>query len=377
MGVAEKIKEIETEYARTQKNKATEHHLGMLKAKLAMLRRQLLTDASKTVGGGGEGFDVQKHGHSRVAMIGFPSVGKSSFLNAVTEQESEAANYEFTTLTCIPGKLHINDAEIQLLDLPGIIEGAASGRGRGKQVIAVGRSSDLILMMLDAQKGEEQRVKLTYELEACGIRLNKEKPRIHIKSMKTGGIVFHAAVPLTQIDERMVKNVFQEYRIHNAHVKFSGDYNVDDLIDAIDGNRKYVKCIYCYNKIDTISIEEIDDLVANPQNAVISVQMNLGIDILLEKLWEQLGLVRVYTKRTGCGPDFSDPLILTQGRHGLTVASSLMQIHKDFLKEFSHALVWGQSVKFNPQRVGLTHTLCDEDVIQLFKKSVTNRGKGK
>jgi len=44
---------------------------------------------------------------------------------------------------------------MQLLDLPGIIEGAASGKGRGRQVIAVGKSSDLILMVLDAQKGEE------------------------------------------------------------------------------------------------------------------------------------------------------------------------------------------------------------------------------
>ena len=113
MGIAEKIKEIEYEYSRTQKNKATEYHLGLLKAKLAMLRRQIVEQESKSSGGGpGEGFDVQKHGHSRIAMIGFPSVGKSSFLNLVTDQESEAAAYEFTTLTCIPGKLWINEAEI-------------------------------------------------------------------------------------------------------------------------------------------------------------------------------------------------------------------------------------------------------------------------
>ena len=52
----------------------------------------------------------------------------------------------------------------------------------------------------------------------------------------------------------------QEYKIHNAHVKFNGDYDVGDLIDAIEGNRKYVKCIYVYNKIDTISIEDVDEI---------------------------------------------------------------------------------------------------------------------
>ena len=65
---------------------------------------------------------------------GFPSVGKSSLLTLLTGTESEAAAYEFTTLTCIPGVIHYNDSKIQLLDLPGIIEGASQGKGRGRQV---------------------------------------------------------------------------------------------------------------------------------------------------------------------------------------------------------------------------------------------------
>jgi len=157
--------------------------------------------------------------------------------------------------------------------------------------------------------------------------------------------------------------------MHNAHVKFNGDYDVDDLIDAIEGNRKYMRCIYVYNKIDTISIEMIDEMVENPENCCISVQMNLGIDILLDKIWEQLNLKRVYTKKHGCQPDFGDPLILLKSRHGITVKSCLMQIHRDFLKEFSHAVVWGRSAKFQPQRVGLNHVLEDEDVIELFKNA--------
>lgn len=47
-------------------------------------------------------------------------------------------------------------------------------------------------MILDAQKGEEQKEKLTHELETVGIRLNKEKPNIRIKSTKSGGVVFSA-----------------------------------------------------------------------------------------------------------------------------------------------------------------------------------------
>ncbi|NKB42376.1 MAG: GTP-binding protein, partial [Ilumatobacter sp.] len=98
MSVLSKIAEIEAEMARTQKNKATEYHLGQLKAKLAKLRTELQEPAGK--GGSSEqGFEVQKFGDGRVALIGFPSVGKSTLLNKLTGTDSEAAAYEFTTLT--------------------------------------------------------------------------------------------------------------------------------------------------------------------------------------------------------------------------------------------------------------------------------------
>ena len=97
-----KIADIEAEMSRTQKNKATEGHLGLLKAKLAKLKREI-TDGPKASGGGEGGFDVKAAGDARVGLIGFPSVGKSTLLSKLTGTFSEAADYEFTTLTCIPG----------------------------------------------------------------------------------------------------------------------------------------------------------------------------------------------------------------------------------------------------------------------------------
>ncbi|PHJ24378.1 gtp-binding [Cystoisospora suis] len=186
MGILERIKEIEAEMARTQKNKATEHHLGSLKAKLARLRSQLLEPPKGGGGGKGEGFDVARQGDARVCMIGFPSVGKSTLLNSLTatssqptimtlsgrkdtsedgkeeiKERSAVGAYEFTTLCCQPSVFFVNNAKIQLLDLPGIIEGAAEGRGRGRQVIAVAHSCDLILVILDATKDDRQQQLLT------------------------------------------------------------------------------------------------------------------------------------------------------------------------------------------------------------------------
>ena len=85
---------------------------------------------------------------------------KSTLLSTITKTESVQASYEFTTLTCIPGVIEYKGSNIQLLDLPGIIEGAAQGKGRGRQVIAVARTADLVLMILDATKKVRLKVPL-------------------------------------------------------------------------------------------------------------------------------------------------------------------------------------------------------------------------
>eukprot|EP01094_Clydonella_sp_ATCC50884_P013021 TRINITY_DN23306_c0_g1_i1.p1 TRINITY_DN23306_c0_g1~~TRINITY_DN23306_c0_g1_i1.p1 ORF type:complete len:389 (+),score=110.27 TRINITY_DN23306_c0_g1_i1:74-1168(+) len=364
MGVLEKIKAIEDEMARTQKNKATEHHLGLLKAKLAKLRAELLEPTGKG-GAKGEGFEVLKSGDARVALVGFPSVGKSTILSTLTHTESVAAAYEFTTLTCIPGVIEHKGSKIQLLDLPGIIQGAAQGKGRGRQVIACARTADLVLMMLDANKGDEQRHLLEAELECMGIRLNKSPPNISFKVTKGGGVGLNSTCTLTHVNERMIRGILHEYKIFHAQVLFREDATVDQFIDVVEGNRKYIPCIYAYNKIDCIGMEEVDELARKPHAIVISCEMKLNLDGLLNKMWEYLRLVRVYTKRANESPNFEEALIL---RTGATVQDVCRSIHKDFEQQFKYAIVWGVSAKHQPQRVGLAHELLDEDVIQLVKK---------
>nr|GEU39277.1 developmentally-regulated G-protein 3 [Tanacetum cinerariifolium] len=176
--VMQKIKDIEDEMAKTQKNKATAHHLGLLKAKLAKLRRELLTPTTKGGGGAGEGFDVTKSGDARVGLVGFPSVGKSTLLNKLTGTFSEVASYEFTTLTCIPGVITYRGAKIQLLDLPGIIEGAKDGKGRGRQVISTARTCNCIIIVLDAIKPITHKRLIEKELEGFGISCLKRICRV-------------------------------------------------------------------------------------------------------------------------------------------------------------------------------------------------------
>ncbi|KAG7837744.1 hypothetical protein KL942_004156 [Ogataea angusta] len=366
MTTVEKIKAIEEEMARTQKNKATEKHLGMLKAKLAKLKNELLKDANSGGGGGGPGFDVKKTGET-IGFIGFPSVGKSTLLSKLTGTHSEAAAYEFTTLTTVPGVIRYKGAKIQMLDLPGIIEGAKDGRGRGKQVIAVARSCDLIFIVLDVNKPLQHKKIIESELEGFGIRLNQSPPDILLRKKEKGGINITSTVPLTKIDHDEIKAVLQEYRMNSCDVQFRCDATVDDLIDVIEAkNRRYIPAIYVLNKIDSFSIEELDLLYRIPNAVPISSGSGWNLDELLEMMWDRLQLVRVYTKPKGKLPDFSDPVVLRAGK--CTVEDFCNKIHKSLVDDFRTALVFGTSVKHQPQYVGLNHVLEDEDVITILKK---------
>jgi len=366
MSTLQKIAEIEAEMARTQKNKATSSHLGTLKAKLAKLRRELIEPKG---GGGakpGEGFDVAKTGDSRIGFVGFPSVGKSTLLSNLAGVYSEVAAYEFTTLTTVPGVIRYKGAKIQLLDLPGIIEGAKDGKGRGKQVIAVARTCNLILIVLDVLKPLHHKKILEKELEGFGIRLNKKPPNISVKPKDKGGINLTITCHQSTLDADMVKSILSEFRISNADVVLREDATEDDLIDAVEGNRVYVPCIYVLNKIDQISIEELDIIYKIPHCVPISAHHKWNFDDLLEKIWTYLALVRIYTKPKGQLPDYTAPVVLQQGK--TSIQQFCENIHKSIMDSFKCALVWGASVKYQPQKVGKEHELVDEDVVQIVKK---------
>mmetsp|Transcript_36798 Transcript_36798/g.92224 ORF Transcript_36798/g.92224 Transcript_36798/m.92224 type:complete len:341 (-) Transcript_36798:1320-2342(-) len=338
----------------------------MLKAKLAKLKRELLIPKAGGGGGAGEGFDVSKTGDARVGLIGFPSVGKSTLLTKLTGAFSEVAAYEFTTLTCVPGVIYYKGAKIQLLDLPGIIEGAKDGKGRGRQVIAVARTCSLILIVLDSMKPLTHKRIIERELEGFGIRLNKKPPHLTFKKKEKGGINFSFTQPPAHLDLEAVKGILSEYKIHNADVILR-DPNItaDDLIDVVEGNRVYIPCVYVLNKIDQISVEELDIIDRMPHYCPISAHMEWNLDYLLEMMWEYLYLIRIYTKPKGQIPDYNAPVVIRG--HNPTVEEFCNRIHKGIIKHFKYGLVWGSSAKHHPQKVGKEHVLHDEDVVQIIK----------
>lgn len=355
----EDIKAVEDEISRTKYNKATEGHIGRLKAKLAHLKDMMQKRASSK--SGGEGFSVKKSGDASVVLVGFPSVGKSTLLNSLTNAESQVAAYEFTTLDVIPGTMKYRGATIQILDVPGLVKGAASGRGRGKEVISVVRNADLAVILVDVFQLYHYEV-LIQELNEAGIRVNSRPPDVTIRKKPRGGVNISSTVELS-LNEDTIKSILAEYRLHNANVLIREPVTIDQLIDVILGNRKYIPALVVINKIDLA-----DELVLEncrerfPDALLVSADKKMQIEELKEALFDKLGFIRIYMKPQGEQADLDEPMIV---RAGSTIGDICDRLHRDFRKRFRYAQVWGMSAKHEGQRTGMEHVLYDNDIITI------------
>jgi len=140
------------------------------------------------------------------------------------------------------------------------------------------------------------------ELEGFGIRLNKTPPNIDFKIKPKGGISITRTVETPDLYDETIRVILKEYRICNADICIKCEATEDDIIDVVEGDRKYIPCLYALNKIDDITMEELDILDRIPHYVPISAHLEWNLDELVEKMWEYLDLVRVYTKPKGESP---------------------------------------------------------------------------
>ena len=362
MAIEEQIKAVEDEIQKTPYNKATQHHIGRLKAKLARLKDEQETRRLKG-GGGGPSYAVKKSGNATVGLVGFPSVGKSTLLNQITDATSEVAAYDFTTLDVIPGLMEHRGAKIQVLDMPGLIRGASKGRGRGKEVLSVARACDLLLLMIDVF--ETHVDVLADELHLAGIRLNERPADVTLTKANRGGLTVNPTVKLTKLDAEMVADICREWGYLNGTVVVRQDITEDQLIDVLAGNRVFLRAFVVVNKIDLVSSDYVKQLQAKLPGwklVPISAEKGVGLTRLKDEIYSTLRFMRVFLKPQGKEADMTDPMIVKQDSDVGMVCDA---IHRDWRKRFRYANVWGPSAQFPGQKVGLDHPLKDADVLTI------------
>jgi len=340
--IQQQIEEIEEVLRKTPHHKATNGFIGAMRAKIARLKDREVEIQTKG-GGGGGGYAVKKTGDASVALIGPPSAGKSTLINELTNTQSKVAEYAFTTVSVIPGMMKYNEAYIQIFDIPGLIEGASFGKGRGKEVLSVARNADLLIIMTDPLR-IDQLQKLSQELEGTGIRINKTKPQIFLEKTVSGGIEIKSNIK-QEFDNETIKNVAQEFGFKNGTIVLKEKVNLDGLIDSFSKRIIYKPALFVINKADTLKTKKEDNCL------YISAKKKEGLDDLKKHIWEKLNFVKIYLVEKDEEPNSNNPFITKQNATLLDVANS---IGTDFSENKKLAKIWEGHARFPGQVVPLT-----------------------
>jgi len=363
LSIYEKVKELEEEIRKTKYNKRTQHAIGLLKAKLAMLKERAEKKSGTGKARGDNRYAIRKTGDATVVILGFPSVGKSTLLNSLTNAKSDVAAYNFTTLQAIPGLLEYKHAKIQIIDVPGIVSGAASGRGRGKEVLNVIKNADLIMILIDALYPGHYRAILK-EVYDSDVRINQEKPDVKITKKGKGGTGIGTTVKLTRLDRKTIIDIAREMKLNNADILIRTNIDADELIDVIEGNRSYIKSMTVITKTDLIDKEKLNKIKEKIKpDAAVSAEKGIRIEELKEAIYNKLEFIRIFLKQVNKPADMEEPLIMFRG---CRIRDVCLKLHKDFVIKFKFARLWGKSAKFDGQTFRkLDKELLDKDVLEL------------
>lgn len=348
MDIQEQIEAIEKEIRETPYHKGTEHHIGRLRARLSRLKDKQFESSAKG-GGGGGGYSVKKQGDATVVLIGPPSVGKSTLLNKFTNAKSKIAPYDFTTVSVIPGMMVYQNARIQILDVPGLIEGAEKGKGRGREVLSVARGADLLILLCDVEN-KNMFAKIANSLEKTGIRINKFPPDVVVEKKLKGGIIIHSNIK-QDLSKETIKEVATELGLKNAEINIKEKLTIDKLIDAFSKSRVYVPAITVLNKIDLMDEERLNNI-----NHAISAEKGIGLEELKKLIWEKLEFVSIFLVRPRDVPDFNHPIVMKKDQTLIDVAE---KIGSDFAQDKKKAKIWETGAKFAGQEVSLSTKIAE------------------
>jgi small GTP-binding protein len=354
LSIQEQINEIEEVLRKTPHHKATNGFIGSMRAKIAKLKDKDVQTSSKGSGGGG-GYAVKKQGDATIVLIGPPSAGKSTLINLLTNAVSKVAAYAFTTVSVIPGMLRYKEAYIQILDVPGLIEGASIGKGRGKEVLSVARGADLLVLMTDPTRLNFLD-KLLEELESAGIRVNKKRPDVRIEKETAGGLIIVSNIK-QDFDLEDIKEIAKEFGVKNGKIILKEKLTIDRIIDAFSERIVYKNAIFVVNKSDTHKGHRYEDLI------YISADKNEGIERLKSIIWDNLKLVTIYLVEKTEKPSTNNPVIMKQGDTLLDVASC---IGTEFASSSKIAKIWGGGAKFDGQEMPLTTEVKDKMMVRFI-----------
>ncbi len=294
----EKLLCLEEMLATIPKHKGTEKMQADIKTRIAKLRREL----SETKGSGkrSDWYSVEKQGAGQVAIFGAPNSGKSALVNRLTGLATEVAAYPFTTTRPLAGMMLFEDIQIQLIDTPPMVADSPAW------LFHILRTADLICWTIDL--ADDTILETTEQIHQL---LNQNRLGIN---------------PDDGFAPKPLLRVGTKYDDPDAPARLA----------------------------------VLKELLGDVEIITVSVVTGDGLELFKSRVFEELRIIRVYTKKPGHPPDLKDPVIL---KNGATVIDAAYHLHKDFARKLAYARLWN-NYGLSGQRVERQHILKDRDIVE-------------
>lgn len=304
---SEKIDALEEMLSKIPKHKGTDKLRADYRRRLSKLKSSAKT--KKKTGTHYSAFRVPREGPGQVVVIGASNVGKSALVVKLTNATPEVSDTPFTTWQPTPGMMPVDDIQIQLVDTPPLDRDYLE-----PELFDLIRQADILLLMVNLH---------TYPVEQL---------------------------------EKTIK-VLREHKIAPEHLKSS---------DPDGGFVTYIPLLVLANKCDGEDCDEVYDLfcellVGDWPVLPVSLKTGYNLDKLKQYVFDQLEIIRIYSKVPGKEPDLETPYVMKKGS---TLEEFAGKIHQDFLENLKNARVWGSSA-FDGQMVQRDYVLHDGDVVEI------------
>ncbi len=365
----EKLQKLKEFYALIPKHKGTEKMEKFIKRRMSELKEEIekrrLSKKSK-----GLSLLVEKRGAAQLVLLGYTNSGRSTVLSALTNARVDISPNPFSTLRPVEGMMEFKGAQIQVVEAPPIILEAQGGPT--KLSVTLAGNADVLGIVLDSSDEPlvhfEELVKF---LESKGILLERPRGRVRIKRSKAAPtIIVINKGKIADGNEKDVRDLLHFYGIERAWVEIEGYVTLEDVEEAIFGEKKYKPFIIFLTKVDLLndraSIEHLKSKLSDKALAIVTYPGGIpSKDELGVRILKELGLIRVFTKSKSEKYPSERAVILSRGS---TVIDLARVIHKSFSERFRYAKVWAERLPYSPMKVGPDFILEDMDTVEIVTR---------
>ena len=293
-------------------------------------------------------------------------------MTATTNSKVVVTPTPYSTHEPVPGIMTYSDVQFQLVEAPAVMEGSSDGRAAGHVTLGLARNADGVILMVDLSRDPiEQLELLLEELEKSRVLVNKPAGRVDIERRHAGAALRIILVgKLLDCSMQDVEDLLRSYKLNDAIVKISGDIRLDDVEDAIFETTTYKPAVIVANKLDlkgaAANLKILKQYVNGKLPVIgMSCEERTGLSELGQALFENLKIIRVYTKDPGSKKDTGHPFVM---KYGATVNDLARNIHKEMLENFMFAMVWAKRLPFSPKKVGMNFVLGDGDIVEIHTR---------